>query len=95
VRFPLPSLIHKQSTIEKSGQPKVAVPLKPAPNQDLKWGERPVGGPAARGAWGKFKKDAVEPELPGLVRGTDQAQGDQHGENRDAGYGNHRRPRSY
>jgi hypothetical protein len=33
---------------------------------------------------GKFKKDAVEPELPGFVRWTDQAQEDQHSEYRDA-----------
>jgi hypothetical protein len=48
------------------------------------------------GAWGKFKKykDTVEPELPGVVRWTDQTQEDQHGEHRDAGYDNHPRPRS-
>jgi hypothetical protein len=41
---------------------------------------------------GKFKKDIVEPELPGLVRWTNQTQEDEHGEHRDANYDNHRRP---
>ena len=55
------------------------VPLKPAPNRRLKWGERPVEGSGRSWGMGKFKMDAVEPKLsgPGLACGTDQTQEDQ------------------
>jgi hypothetical protein len=74
---------------------KSACATKTYSNRCLKWGERPVGGAGRSWGVGKFKKDAVEEELSGLVRGTDQAQEDQHGEHRDAGYDNPRRPRSF
>jgi len=43
---PLPAF-HALPTIAKCAQARVPV----LPNQHLKWGERPVGEPAARGAW--------------------------------------------
>ena len=52
-------------------------------------GDRPLRG------MGKFKRDAFEPELPGLVRWTNETQEDQNGKHRDAGYDNHRRPWSF
>src|SRR5271154_6462259 len=60
-----------------ASQPRAAVPPKSSPNRRLKRGERPVGGPAARGAWGKFKIDAAELDLPGRIRWADRTQEDQ------------------
>ena len=56
VRDSLLPVSHAFLTIPKPRRPGVSVLLKPALNRCLKWGERPVGGPAARGAWANSRK---------------------------------------
>jgi hypothetical protein len=77
VRFSVLPVMNASPTLAKPRQPKWLSEPKPAPNQHLRWGRAARGGSGRSWGMGKFKKNSVDAELSGPIRGTGEAQEDQ------------------